>query len=581
MPRSVLVTRLLLAGVALFACSRAATEQPTHPDPEPAPVQLSWCDSGVFSIQTGGHEVGREEFRVDCRDRHNILVYAHSSMTLPIRGDVEIHLSLDSLLQPRHVDVFGLVGGVQVADTLEWRGDSVVRSRNGQRSTIAAMRSASFVGANFHTGVWLGAARYDLRKAGDQAIPVFPQLVMRAELAQEREKSDTDSSSRVSEPDLRLLRLQLGGQPIQAWFNEYGRVIALVYPGQSLEVLRTDNDLRPAVATFRTQPDKAIPLKAEAESIPGVSAKEVKVQAGVVELAGTLTIPSHQRPVPAVILISGSGSQDRDGRIAIPGLEHYRPFRDIAQALAQKGIAVLRLDDRGIGGSETGSGAFTTWTVVQDVKAALAALRGRRDIDASRIGLLGHSEGGLVAMMVAAEDSQVAAIATLAAPAVRGDTLLRYQLEEELAAAPQRDASWSDSVRTAQQRMFDSLKVHGPTGGSAEWLRVYLTLEPAQYARKVRSPILLLQGSRDHQVPPSQARTLAAILRSRPGADVTIAILEGLNHLFLPAQTGKVAEYSHLPVQTLDPGLLTLIASWFGQRLNPSGVAAELEGTQQ
>src|SRR6185436_13473614 len=159
------------------------------------------------------------------------------------------------------------------------------------------------------------------------------------------------------------------------------------------------------------------------------TAEEVTVTAKGYTLAGTLLLPKNgKRPLPAVITITGSGQQTRDEPIPFPGLEKYRPFRQIAEALASRGIAVLRVDDRGVGNSRGGDTLLvsTSANFADDVRAQVDFLRERRDVDPNRIVLLGHSEGGMIAPMVAASDPRIAAIVLMAGPAKRGDTIIAY-----------------------------------------------------------------------------------------------------------------------------------------------------------
>lgn len=411
-------------------------------------------------------------------------------------------------------------------------------------------------------------------------IPVFPRLNLLMEPVDAA--AAPDSSREFAPPaqgNLRAFRLQLETQVAVARIDTHGRVVALIYPSTKLEVVREEGEFARSIELVRAATSRRwtgeLSAGPDTAAIPGTRAEEVAIRVGRIILAGTLLIPKLPRPVPAVVLISGSGPQDRDGRLTLPGLEGYRPLRDIAHVLAARGVAVLRLDDRGVGGSgaDTSGPVPTTWTMAADVQAAIAALRSRTDIDPRRIGLLGHSEGALIAMMVAADDPKLAGIVLLAAPAARGDTILRDQLEEALASMPEMSAASKDSARVAQQQLFASLRGDSAPAQAAEWLRAYIALKPAVFATRVRSPVLVLHGARDRQVPSSHAQSLAEFFRARAGADVTAVVLDGLNHLLLPASTGSVAEDPSLSVQKLSPELLTLIGEWFRKRLEPRSSA--------
>jgi len=300
------------------------------------------------------------------------------------------------------------------------------------------------------------------------------------------------------------------------------------------------------------------------------------------KLAGTLTLPEGAGPFPAVVLITGSGAQDRDETMF-----GHKPFLVIADALTRKGVAVLRVDDRGTGGSEKGdASAASIPAFATDVAAGVAFLRGRPDIDPARVGLLGHSEGGQVAPLVAAEDPRIAFLVLMAAPGVDGAALLVAQNRALFAAsgvpadqveilvknraerfAAVRDAKDADDARV---RLTEVLNRQGlpPTSperaatltlASPAW-RYFLSTNPADALAKVKVPVLAIGGSKDLQV---DAKTnLAAIRAALAGdQDVTVKELPGLNHLFQTANTGLVIEYGQIE-ETIAPTALATIVDW-------------------
>jgi uncharacterized protein len=175
--------------------------------------------------------------------------------------------------------------------------------------------------------------------------------------------------------------------------------------------------------------------------------------------------------VPLVITISGSGAQERDE--AILGVEGYRPFREIADTLGRRGVAVLRFDDRGTGESEGNHATATSRDFADDVRALVAWLRTRDDIDPTRILLLGHSEGGLIAPLVAADDPRLAGIALLAGPAYTGARIIAFQQRSAIAQQyPSAFAAARDSMLRAAQQQMDSIARTNP------WIREFLTYDP-------------------------------------------------------------------------------------------------------
>ena len=319
---------------------------------------------------------------------------------------------------------------------------------------------------------------------------------------------------------------------------------------------------------------------------------------GKATLACTLTHPRDVAKAPAVILITGSGPQDRDEQLL-----GHKPFLVIADSLTRRGIAVLRCDDRGVAKSTGDLAHATTMDFVGDVVAELAALRARPDIDPARVGLCGHSEGGLIAPIVASQSKDVAFIVLLAGPGVVGEQILYAQGEaiERAAGTSEAEIKSSHELRA---RMFAVLKTEkddaviekklrallealpeadrkkaGLTREAmgvpirqmmAPWFRAFLVLDPAPYLKKVTVPVLALNGEHDLQVPPKQ--NLPALTAALAGnKDVTTRELPGLNHLFQTCKTGSPAEYATIE-ETFAPSALTLLGDWIVAHVKaPSG----------
>lgn len=318
-------------------------------------------------------------------------------------------------------------------------------------------------------------------------------------------------------------------------------------------------------------PRPPFPYAAEAvafDSAPGV------------RLAGTLTLPEGPGPFPAVVLIQGSGLHDRDET-----LFGHKPFLVLADALTRRGIAVLRYDKRGVGGSTGKPLEATGEDYAVDAEAAVAFLSGRRDIDAQRIGLIGHSEGGIVAPMVAAGDPKIAFVVMMAGSGVPGDELLVAQNRAILKAMGGSDAA-ADVAEQLNRKVYDIAKsdasdaegtrkieavltgagmaAEQARGGAAQsasaWVRWFLRYDPRPALSKLRCPVLALDGSEDVQVVASQnLPAIRAALRDDP--DATVLELPGLNHLFQTADTGLPAEYGRIR-ETIAPAALKLIGDW-------------------
>jgi dipeptidyl aminopeptidase/acylaminoacyl peptidase len=291
------------------------------------------------------------------------------------------------------------------------------------------------------------------------------------------------------------------------------------------------------------------------------TAEEVRVRtpAGV-GLTGTLTLPmARSGPVPAIVTITGSGAEDRDERI--PLVEDYRPFWDVADTLARRGIATLRLDDRGIGGSDAGPPSATSADYADDIRAALAYLKTRPEVDRARLGLVGHSEGGLIAPMVAASDASLRGIVLMAGPAYTGRRILAFQQRNAVEHAP------SLTPQERQEALEQSAKATEELATKSAWMRYFLDYDPLATARQVRVPVLILQGETDQQVTPEQADTLGIAFRAGGDGDVTVRRFAATNHLFLADPDGNPAGYTALRVRTVRPEVLGAVADWLVRRL--------------
>lgn len=352
--------------------------------------------------------------------------------------------------------------------------------------------------------------------------------------------------------------LTLGGVQLRARTDSVGRFLGAVVPSQAVYFERLAGDS--PVAAWR--PAVAAPVSYAAPPGAPYTAEEVKVHtpAGLT-FAGTLTMPQHAAGarVPAVVLITGSGSQDRDERSV--SLPQWRPFREIADTLSRRGIAVLRLDDRGIGGSDAGPATATSADFADDIRAALAWLRTRPDVDPRRLGVVGHSEGGMIAPMVAATDTTLRAVVIIAGTASRGDSILEYQRRYLLS----RDTSLTPAKRDSLMKLADAAA--DSAYRAPGWLHFFVTYDPLPAARKVRAPTLILQGENDHQVPPSEARTLAAAMRAAGNTHVTLRTFPDMNHLLVEDPVGNPLGYTELKDFHVRKDLLGTLANWLTTEL--------------
>lgn len=314
-----------------------------------------------------------------------------------------------------------------------------------------------------------------------------------------------------------------------------------------------------------------------------------------VALAGTLTAPADGGRHPAVVLLTGSGAQDRDESIM-----GHKPFLVLADHLTRNGVVVLRYDDRGVGGSGGRLDTTSHTTQQRDASAALTWLQGQPEVDPARVGLIGHSEGANMAILTAAADKRVAFIVLLAGMGVSGKEILPMQmaallraagaaedalpglvaLEHKLIAAVMKKAPRAEQEALAREltrRQLEQSKPPTPitpeqletlvkTSLAALETEAFASLlrhDPRPILRKLRKPpVLALNGSLDLQVPAAEnLGEIEKALRAAKNPDVTVQQLPGLNHLFQRAQTGQVEEYSKIE-ETLAPVLLQTVTDW-------------------
>ena len=312
-----------------------------------------------------------------------------------------------------------------------------------------------------------------------------------------------------------------------------------------------------------------------------------------ISLAGTLTLPSGQGPVPAAILIAGSGPHDRDENVA-----GHRPFVVLADHLTRKGIAVLRYDKRGIGKSTGNYDQATTEDFASDATAAVDYLKSRKEINAKKIALIGHSEGGLIAPMIASRSSDVAWIVLLAAPGLKGEQIMLLQSEMILKAAGfdderiarARDFSLQSYVLARKERDPEVLEAKltdlvDSTGMSttlpptalkpqakmmtSPWFRFFLDYDPIPALKKTQCPVLAVNGDKDLQI--ASKENLAQIqkaLQEGGNKDFQTHEFAGLNHLFQHAPTGSPTEYGGIQ-ETFAPEVLSLVSDWILKHAAP------------
>ena len=352
-------------------------------------------------------------------------------------------------------------------------------------------------------------------------------------------------------------------QPIGLAFASAGTGSVRSVRGFGVTFMRS-NAAAPRVAASPVEPRAADKPDYSAPAGAPYTAIEVTVPTPMGHtLAGTLTLPkaaSRQHRVGAVVTITGSGQQARDEYL---GLEGYRPFRQYADSLGRRGIAVLRMDDRGVGESKGAFKGATSADFAEDIRAGLAYLRTRPEINPRLLAVLGHSEGALIAPVVAAKEPDLRAIVLLAGIARKGYGTLEAQMKNLINHEASFSQAQKDSATRAIPGRIDIMAAADP------WLAYFLTYDPAATARHLRKPaVLMLTGANDQQADPKQLPEWAAAFRESGNRDVTAKVVPGVNHLFVVDPVGFPGDYAKLPAPVLlDPHVVGIIADWLSQRL--------------
>ena len=352
---------------------------------------------------------------------------------------------------------------------------------------------------------------------------------------------------------------------IEGEFTQYG----MTFP---LNLVKADKKGQKKARPQDPQP----PFNYHIEEVTFVNEKEGN------KLVGTLTIPEGEGPFPAMVLVSGSGQQNRDEE-----LMNHRPFWVIADYCALHGIAVLRYDDRGMGGSEGEVKNATSMDFSYDAEAAFDYLRNRKEINATKVGILGHSEGGIINFMVSARRPEVAFLVSLAGPAVNGVEVLKEQqkailrasgmTEEAVQFSSNANAQLFNIIEASNDReeadslMRQLVKGWGYNEELTEqtvsqmtlpWMYYFLKYDPTEAIVKTNCPALLLNGSKDLQVIASQNLPgYEKIITEHNKTNLTLRELPGLNHLFQHCETGSPNEYFEID-ETISPEVLEMIVEF-------------------
>ncbi|MGC4085206.1 MAG: alpha/beta fold hydrolase [Vicinamibacterales bacterium] len=518
----------LLAAVALIASPGQTLAQP--------------ADESAFTIYVRGTAVGNEQVTVQ-QSADGWTITSSGRLSQPIDLVVrQFKARYDAAWHPLELIVDATLRGVPSFLSTTISGTTASNEIAGAPGTERVRRTdtidpAAILMPNpFIAPYEVLAARLRTAASGTTFSLYQPGQGLFTALVGAAAAEKIQTVDRVIDATRTTVTFQTTSQPpvdAEIWADEKGRLLRLRIPTQGLEVARED---MAAVSTRRLTMTRA-------------NDETVRIQANGFSLAGTISKPAAASgPLPAVILVAGSGPTDRDETVAgIPIFGH------IAHALADAGFLVLRYDKRGVGqsGGRIESAALVDYA--EDLRAAIRMIADRKDVDRRRIALVGHSEGGSLALLAASKEKRVAAVALVATVGTTGADLNMYQVEHALERSNRPEAERQNTLdlqRRIQQAVLSGKgweAINVPDGvrrqADTPYFQSFLAFDPARIMKDVDQPILILQGTLDVQVPPENADKLEAMAKARkknPGVDVVK--IAGVNHLLVPAKTGEVDE---------------------------------------
>ena len=531
----------------------------------PPPPALPEANATSFSIFIGGRPLGSEQIAVN-RVADGWLIASTGRIAAPIdvvARRLQVRYTAD--WRPLSFDFDGTQRGV--AQTVH---TSVEGTNASSNITVAAQTTRKtdaidpnallLLATNFFAPYEAVAARVKTAAAGTD-IPAYAEGPMISFMIRVGESApeQIQTTARLVTVRRTALTMVLPGSNIEAtiWTDDLGRLVRFNVPGQSLDVVREDV----AAVSSRTV------------TISRPNDERVTIPSNGFTLAGTISRPASSAAatrLPAVVLVGGSGPTDRDSLVfGVPVLG------EIAGSLADAGFVSIRYDKRGVGQSGGRAESATFADYAEDARAAVRFLADRKDVDPKRIAILGHSEGGLVALIAADREKRIAAAVLIATPGMRGtDVILAQQQRaldgmklspEERQAKVDEQKKINDAVVNGNLSTLPANVRRVVDNGEAQSL---FTSDPEKLIKDVRQPILIVQGELDAQVEPKNADLLEAMAKKRKNGTVEVVKAPGVNHLLTPATTGDVAEYGSLRDKHVAASVTQPIATWLQKTLS-------------
>ena len=532
---------------------------------QPAPATLK---PTTYKIFLGGTQVGTEQVIVR-EDATGTTITAQGRLGAPLNvvtQRAEMKYAADG--SPERFVLEGSANGSDVAVRTSFVNGTAQTEGNQGTAKIATSHPFSPQAVVLPNGIFsLYAALADRLSKVNAGAELKAYILPLAEIGI-RVVSDRPERIQVGTTLLDVQRYDLlfsnpgGDLAVSLTAGDGGRLIRLTIPAQAIEVVREDV----ASPTSRTQ----------VFSNPGDEA--VIIPATGFNLGATITKPSSAAApasaassgvagrIPAVILLSGSGVGDRDGVVmGVPTLAQ------LAGAMADAGFLAVRYDKRGFGQSGGRAESAGIQDYAEDVRTVVRWLLQRKDIDPKRIAVVGHSEGAWIALLAAAREKRISAVASIAGPATTGAELV---LEQQQRALDQMKLTPEErEKKVALQKQIQSAVVTGKgwellpqeerRAADTPWFQSLLTFDPAKVIKDVRQPLFFVHGALDKQVPPAHADRLADMARKQSDSDsIDVVVVRGVNHLLIPAFTGEVTEYASLTDRNVSKDVSGALTAW-------------------
>lgn len=534
------------------AIAAADEAQAAQPSSEPAVFNISYrgtpvgqetvfvarTDSGWKISSTGGQSAPAP-FTIDKFEAVYSRTWQPVSLEIEARsGDQS--LSLKSLFSATSATTDVMQGGQKNQVTHQISPGTVVLPNSffGAYEALAARLSALQAGASFPVYVVPQA------EVVATITAVTPQRIQ-----------TTDKLIELRHYSV-AIRNPAGAVNVEVAIDEQNRLARIAVPSAGILVLRTDlSGVMKRDVTYTNERDQQVFINSLGFTI-----------------ASTITPPAMaSERMPAVVLIAGAGSADRDETVA-----NVPVFGQLSADLSQAGFFVVRYDKRGLGQSGGRAESATLGDYADDAVKVVEWLSKRKDIDPKRISLVGYSEGGYIAMLAASRaGDKVAAVALVASPGTTGRELVMAQQQHALALSNDSEDVKAAKVQLQQRILTAVMSGGGWTGVPPQmqkqadtlWFKSLIEFDPAAAMKKVKQPVLIVHGSKDMVIASSNAdqlETLAAGRKEKSAPQTKKVVLPGLNHLLVPATTGEIFEYVSLPVRTISPDVAKSIAGWLG-----------------